>query len=62
MHHPADSIAQTPAFVITVVEHWLEGDVYEGKGSKSCGRTSVHLVDERTVLYSIFSLSVIHMI
>ena len=27
MHHPTDWIAHTMAFVIPVVEHWLEQDI-----------------------------------
>ena len=27
MHHPTDRIARTTAFVIPVVEHWLEQDI-----------------------------------
>ena len=27
MHHPTDRIAHTTAFVIPVVEHWLEREI-----------------------------------
>ena len=29
MHHPTDRIAHTTAFVIPVVEHWLEREIAE---------------------------------
>ena len=31
MHHPTDRIAHTTAFVIAVVEHWLEREWDEAK-------------------------------
>ena len=43
MHHPTDRIAHTTAFVIPVVEHWLEqeikkkDDLFEAfLGDKTC--------------------------
>ena len=30
MHHPTDRITHTTAFVIPVVEHWLEREISDG--------------------------------
>ena len=32
MHHPTDRIAHTMAFVIPVVEHWLEREIAQWVG------------------------------
>ena len=36
MHHPTDRIAHTTAFVTPVMEHWLEQEIAQLKGTNVC--------------------------
>ena len=42
MHHPIDRIAHTTAFVIPVVEHWLEREIAQWVHHKGSIRRPIH--------------------
>ena len=42
MHHPTDRIVHTMAFVIPVVEHWLDGDRSDDPSHHERSTTGLH--------------------
>ena len=50
MHHPADMLAHTMAFVISVLEHWLEREIAQWVPHE--GSVRILLTYHQIVIYS----------
>ena len=57
MHHPTDRIAHTTAFVIPVMEHWMEQKIAQMDPSTMKDRSDDPLYPEQMLYLSTFKTS-----